>query len=121
VLIVYRLRSNSLNFDDIIECVVLWLKYRTVSNNVFLTYSEFEMVREADLKLLQENLSKLKILYAKVDGWCPLQYYRELKQKIPKIDAQVCEGDVPHAYVEGYSSTVSQYCAKNVHSLNIKC
>ncbi|CRL08626.1 CLUMA_CG021663, isoform A [Clunio marinus] len=65
----------------------------------FLALDEMDKVRELDEKLLKENVNRVKLYYAVVDDWVPLDAYDSLKTKIPNIDAQVCTEGYEHAFV----------------------
>lgn len=60
-----------------------------------------EMVRvnEIDLDIVERNKHRIKLYYAESDGWAPLEYYKQLKERIPDIDASVDDQQITHAFV----------------------
>lgn len=52
-----------------------------------------------DLSILSENKKLLKLYYGTNDGWVPLEFYRELKDSIPDIEAEVDTYGIDHSIV----------------------
>lgn len=78
------------------------LKYtqpHIVQKVLHLAVDEMEKVLELDVDLIKENLNVLKFYYGASDGWTPVQYYYDLKQKIPEVDADLCQRGIAHAFV----------------------
>lgn len=71
-----------------------------VLNKVFfLAHNEMKEVRELDHETIDKNITKLRLYYGATDGWTPLRYYEELKQKHRGIKAEVCSRGYDHAFV----------------------
>lgn len=66
---------------------------------VHMADQEMIHVREADYETIVRNKHRIKIYYGATDGWTPLEYYKQLKERIPDVDASVDEHDINHAFV----------------------
>uniref|UniRef100_A0A182J0U2 Lipid droplet-associated hydrolase n=1 Tax=Anopheles atroparvus TaxID=41427 RepID=A0A182J0U2_ANOAO len=65
----------------------------------FLAMDEMQKVKELDVETLSKNKQRIKLYYGTTDGWVPVKYYHELKQRIPDIDAELCTRKYEHAFV----------------------
>lgn len=66
---------------------------------VFLADEEMERVVEADYDHIERNKNRLKLYYGATDGWTPIHYCKQLKERIADIDAQVDVNGYAHAFV----------------------
>ncbi|KAH8408718.1 hypothetical protein KR215_011485 [Drosophila sulfurigaster] len=99
------------------------LKYTKASvaeKVVFLADDEMARVRGLQRELVQENLGLLKFYYGTTDGWVPVSYYEQLKQKFPQVDAKLDSKKIAHAFVLRHSkpmaTIVSNMIQQNVQS-----
>lgn len=60
---------------------------------------EMIRVREVDLDNVVRNKHRIKLYYGASDGWTPLDYQKQLKERIPDVDASVDEDQINHAFV----------------------
>lgn len=60
---------------------------------------ELKYVRERDDAVIAQHKDKLFMYYGANDGWCPLDYYEDLKAKHPDIDAYLCDQGFDHTFV----------------------
>lgn len=60
---------------------------------------EMIRVREVDLDNVVRNKHRIKFYYGATDGWTPLDYQKQLKERIPDVDASVDEDQINHAFV----------------------
>lgn len=51
------------------------------------------------LNLKPSPYPQLIFYYGADDHWCPLQYYRDMKQDFPQGDLRLCERGFRHAFV----------------------
>lgn len=72
---------------------------RTFEQCFYLANDEFRSVVNLDVQHVAENKKLIKLYYGASDGWTPLKYYTELKEKIPTIDAEVDAYNLPHAFM----------------------
>ncbi len=69
---------------------------------LFLANEEMKRVAELDsatLETLRSNHQILKIYYGTTDGWAPLKYCYQLKEKIPELDLEIDTRKFEHAFV----------------------
>lgn len=60
---------------------------------------EMKRVCEADYDHIEQNKNILKFYYGATDGWTPVKYCQQLKEKVPNIDAQIDIYQFSHAFV----------------------
>lgn len=64
-----------------------------------LAREEMRYVREADYETISQHADKLWFYYGAKDGWTPVKYYREMKARYPKLNAQLCQRGFQHSFV----------------------
>uniref|UniRef100_A0A1B0CG66 Lipid droplet-associated hydrolase n=2 Tax=Lutzomyia longipalpis TaxID=7200 RepID=A0A1B0CG66_LUTLO len=79
-----------------------------VQRSLVLAQEEMIRVRDLDIRIIEENKSVLKLYYGTTDGWVPVQYYEEICQKIPEIDAELDSDNIEHAFVLKSSKVMAQ-------------
>ena len=75
---------------------------------------EMNKVRAPNLKVIEENLSKLTFYYGTTDKWCPFEYYVEMKAFVDDLEENMApekrkakksptlvldDNDIDHAFV----------------------
>uniref|UniRef100_U5EJC0 Lipid droplet-associated hydrolase n=1 Tax=Corethrella appendiculata TaxID=1370023 RepID=U5EJC0_9DIPT len=65
----------------------------------FMALDEMIKVKELDVDIIKKNKNILKFYYGTTDGWVPVKYFHELKEKIPDVDAELCSKKYAHAFV----------------------
>ncbi|XP_055547534.1 lipid droplet-associated hydrolase [Wyeomyia smithii] len=65
----------------------------------FMAMDEMKLVRDLDTENIQLNKKRLKFYYGTTDGWVPVKYFYELRQRIPDVDAELCTRNFEHAFV----------------------
>ncbi|KAI8907410.1 hypothetical protein EDD86DRAFT_219455 [Gorgonomyces haynaldii] len=89
----------------------LLVPYHTVSHALFLAHLEMEHIRRLPLHLqqtLDEHQQKIYLTYSPIDGWCPIEHYKQMKTAFPDVNAYMCDELVPHAFVEHHSKRVAE-------------
>lgn len=76
-----------------------YLQVSVMQKVLFLANDEMERVTDLDENAIKQHQTRIKLYYGATDGWTPLKYYTELKEKFPNIDAQVCKRNYAHAFV----------------------
>lgn len=56
-------------------------------------------VKELDIELVKRNKDLLTIFYGSKDGWTPIEFYNELMEKVPDLDAQWSVCDIYHNFM----------------------
>ncbi|XP_019392886.1 PREDICTED: lipid droplet-associated hydrolase isoform X2 [Crocodylus porosus] len=69
------------------------------ANILYMASQEMLKVVDRDSTTIQQNLKKLIFYYGTADGWCPQQYYEEIKMDFPDGDIRLCERGFRHAFV----------------------
>lgn len=64
-----------------------------------LALDEMVVIKEIDEENIRKNMHRLKFYYGTKDAWVPTNYYHELIEKFPGIDAELCEQEMEHAFV----------------------
>lgn len=65
----------------------------------FLALDEMQTIRELDEENVTSNLNRLKLYYGTIDDWVPTEYYHEIVERFPDIDAELCKQKYEHAFV----------------------
>ncbi|KAF4524799.1 hypothetical protein B566_EDAN010174, partial [Ephemera danica] len=78
----------------------------------FLAADEMKNITDLDSDTIMAHKSKLLFYYGKKDGWCPLQYYHDMKQRLPEINAVTSTTDMRHAFVLNSSKEMASHLGK---------
>lgn len=78
----------------------------------FLAKDEMRRVVTLDTDIVRENVHLLKFYYGTTDGWVPVKYFNEIKEKIPGIDAQLDTKKIDHAFVLRSSTEMGNIVAQ---------
>lgn len=87
------------------------LKYSRMSITekvLLLADEEMKQVRVADVATIQANRERIRFYYGASDGWTPLKYCEELRQRVPGLDAIVDAEGISHAFVLRSSHRMGQ-------------
>ena len=80
----------------------------SVANACYMGYTELLQVNEPDIDSLKMFSNKLRFYNGSSDPWCPVEYAKALKAKVPEIDVEMCTKNIPHAFVLEKSNEVAQ-------------
>ena len=75
-------------------------------------YTELLQVNEPDIDSLKRFSNKLRFYNGSSDPWCPIEYPKTLKEKVPEMDIVMCTKNIPHAFVLETSNEVAQIVSK---------
>lgn len=78
----------------------------------FLAKDEMKRVVNLDVEVVKENLSLLKLYYGTTDGWVPVKYFKEIKEAIPELDAELDTKKIEHAFVLRSSTEMGNIVAE---------
>lgn len=87
---------------------------------VHMADEEMVRVTEIDLDIVERNKHRIKLYYAASDGWTPLQYFEQLKERIPDIDASVDDQQINHAFVVRSSVETGNKVAEWISKKRVK-
>lgn len=82
-----------------------------LANAAYLGGQEMIRVVKRDDGIIKELLPKLTFYYGKTDGWCPVNYYEDMKRDFPEANIHLCEKGIPHAFVLGFSQEMAAMVA----------
>ncbi|ODM95532.1 Lipid droplet-associated hydrolase [Orchesella cincta] len=73
--------------------------YDILKRIAFMAKCELEQVVELDSAAVEKYMGKLYFYFGTTDGWCPLTFVDEMKERFPKLEYKVCENGYVHAFV----------------------
>lgn len=77
-----------------------------------MAQDEMKKVCEIDHEVINQNMARLKFYYGTKDGWVPVDYYNELIQNFPNIDAELCQQSIDHGFVIKHGNTMARMLAE---------
>ncbi|KAB0380801.1 hypothetical protein FD755_008585 [Muntiacus reevesi] len=80
-------------------------------NAAYLGSQEMREVVKRDNETIKEHLPKLIFYYGTADGWCPREYYDDIKKDFPEGDIRLCEKKIPHAFILSFFQEVANMVA----------
>lgn len=73
---------------------------------------ELEKVNELDLRTIEKNREKVVFYYGSYDPLCPKYFLYELKDKLPEVQAYLCQDELHHVYVTHTSAQMARIMKK---------
>ena len=89
------------------QAVLDFLNRVCVANVCFMGFTELEEVNDPDIVSLKQFANKIRFYNGSNDPWCPLEYPNNLKEKIPELEIEICQKNIPHAFVLGRSEDMA--------------
>lgn len=86
--------------EEFLESSVEFTNPPVIDRIWFLALDEMQKVREVDEEVIRSNMNRLKLYYTANDEWVNKEFYYELVQKFPGIDAELCKQGYEHAFVK---------------------
>ena len=77
-----------------------------------MAYTELLQVNEPDIATIKMFSNKLRFYNGSSDPWCPVEYPKSLKEKVPEMDVEMCANNIPHAFVLENSNEVAHIVLK---------
>lgn len=74
---------------EYVESYMMAAEPGVMEKSLYLTNESNEMFNELDENLIKEHLKLLILYYGMNDGWVPLSYYNDLKNKVSNVDARL--------------------------------
>lgn len=71
-------------------------------------------VDKRDDAFLKRSWRLLSFYYGKQDGWCPIDYFEDMRRDYPQADITLCDRNIEHAFVMDKLSTeqMAKYAAE---------
>ncbi|XP_077008296.1 lipid droplet-associated hydrolase isoform X2 [Tamandua tetradactyla] len=82
-----------------------------LANAAYLGSQEMMEIVERDNEIIKEHLSKLTFYYGTIDGWCPKEFYEDIKKDFPEGDIRLCEKKIPHSFVTSSNQEMAEMVA----------
>ena len=83
------------------QAVLDFLNRVCVANVCFMGFTELVEVNDPDIVSLKRFANKIRFYNGSNDPWCPLGYPKSLKEKLPELQIEICQKNIPHAFVLG--------------------
>ena len=75
------------------------VKPSVIRNALYMGQTELTVIKELDVKTIERFKSRLRFYYGASDSWAPVSYFRDLTERVPGVNAQLCTNNYPHAFV----------------------
>lgn len=106
--------SHSNLSETCVQTSVELINPKVIKNILYLAKTELDTVLDLNYEDVKNLNDKLWFFYGNSDPWVPLDYVEKLKQNVPGVNAQVCQSDIPHAFVLSHSSEVARIVSDNI-------
>lgn len=95
----YFIKRDGMDVDEFLKPSLEYTNPRVIDKIWFMALDEMEKIKDLDEEHVKSNVHRLKLYYAVKDDWVRSESYQEIKDKIPKIDAELCSRGFEHAFV----------------------
>uniref|UniRef100_A0A1B6EXL2 Lipid droplet-associated hydrolase n=1 Tax=Cuerna arida TaxID=1464854 RepID=A0A1B6EXL2_9HEMI len=95
-------------------------KPRQLRSIFTLALNEMKFIKELDMQVLNAHCPKLKVYFARKDGWAPLTYMESLKKAKPDIDVTVLGEQFQHAFVLDNPEEMADILAQEIKKERVK-
>jgi Lipid-droplet associated hydrolase len=85
----------------------------------FMAEDEMQKVCDIDDEVIMRNLHRLKFYYSTFDGWVPIDYYKNVIERFPGIDAELCQRSINHGFVISHGPTMGRMVSEWIHRKKI--
>lgn len=102
---------------EYVDSYVMAAEPGVMEKSLYLTNESNETFQEMDENLIIENSELLLLYYGMNDGWVPLDYYKEMKNRISTIDARLDLHGMEHNFQFKSSETMA-YVVKDMINEN---
>jgi len=89
------------------QAVLDFLNRACVANVCFMGFTELVEVNDPDMASLKRFADKIRFYNGSNDPWCPLGYPKSLKENLPELQIEICQKNIPHAFVLGRSEEMA--------------
>ena len=99
----FKVSKSSCCFQAVLD----FLNRVCVANICYMGFTELVEVNGADMASLKRFADKIRFYNGSNDPWCPLEYPKSLKEKLPELQIEICQKNIPHAFVLGRSEEMA--------------
>lgn len=104
----WQCRREGMPGDEFLQPSLEYTNPPVIDRIWFMALDEMAKVREIDEEAVKANIHRLKLYYGATDGWVPTQYYHEIIERFPGINAELCKQGYEHAFVLKTGSEVGK-------------
>ncbi|XP_022659959.1 lipid droplet-associated hydrolase-like [Varroa jacobsoni] len=96
------------------EATASFLCKQAMYSSWFLAKDELNKVDKRDDAFLKRSWRLLSFYYGNRDGWCPIEYFKDMHRDYPQADITLCNENIDHAFVMDERSTrlMAKYTAE---------
>lgn len=105
---------------EYVDSYVMAAEPGVMEKSLYLTNECNEVFSELDVNLIRENRKLLLLYYGVRDGWVPLQYYKDLKSKVPDVDARLDTHGMEHNFQFNSSETMAYVLKEMINENRIQ-
>lgn len=105
---------------EYVDSYVMAAEPGVMEKSLFLTNESNEMLNELDEYLITKHRKMLTLYYGTNDGWVPLSYYKDLKTRIPNIDARLDSHGMEHNFQFKSSETMAFVVKEMINENRVK-
>lgn len=84
--------------ESYLEDALKTLRISSLERMMEMGWDQISNVYDLDLETIEKNKKRMTFYYGTRDHWVPVQYYRDLKDRIPDVDADLDEMNMAHAF-----------------------
>ncbi|KAM9708352.1 lipid droplet-associated hydrolase isoform 3-T4 [Menidia menidia] len=81
------------------------------ANALYLGGQEMKRVQQRDDHTIRDHLHRLVFYYGAADPWCPVRFYRGVREAFPRGDVHLCGRGLRHAFVLDAGQEVARMVA----------
>lgn len=104
---------------EYVDSYVMAAEPGVMEKSLYLTNECNEVYNELDLNLMKENQKLLMLYYGTNDGWVPLSYFKDIKNKMPGIDARLDTYGMEHMFPFKSSETMADVLKEMINENRI--
>ncbi|KAK8379192.1 hypothetical protein O3P69_019204 [Scylla paramamosain] len=98
-------------YECCIDATKELLNARVVQNMLWMAKDELDKVVDLDVDVVRRYRDKLVLYYGASDAWCPVQYWEGVRERVPEVEAVLCEDGTQHAFVLRHAEPVAEKLA----------
>uniref|UniRef100_A0A131YK98 Lipid droplet-associated hydrolase n=1 Tax=Rhipicephalus appendiculatus TaxID=34631 RepID=A0A131YK98_RHIAP len=81
---------------------------------VDMAHEEIQTLVERDDEFLGAHMEQLTFYYGCRDDWCPVHFYRDMKETFPNGDITLCSLNIKHAFVLDRTAEIAAFVSNRI-------
>lgn len=98
IIVKFWIKLNGWDADLFLRPFLQFLNPRVIERVWFMALDEMEKIKDLDIENIKKNKDRLKLYYVENDEWIRNESCSELIEKVPGIDAELCDRGFEHAF-----------------------